>query len=471
MKHPSRLLRFVGALLASATLGALSGAAQNNPSTDPFPDFGYMTNANTSPAFQLSQDYPKTKPPLTEIPKFFALLPPKFGPDFELWRPYMMAIRDYCFEGNTTTGWVVQNNPVRKWYHIPWQHYGGSGREGFHGLTKEAPVQPNQLAIGQGQPAPNDFYQTYAVGFFNSFGGYRIGQVWADHMKPNLATGDGFPEGTVICKLLFVDVPTSQVPFLVNPIQWQAYIQQTYFNINRYVGTVSLIQMDIAVRDSRAPLGWIMGTFQYNGALNNSDPWKNLIPVGVMWGNDPTITDSNYTNPQPTVTKINPNLKETAINANTKELPPTHLGWNGRLNGPVDNPQSSCISCHMTAEVPQTSPMSPLFLPKSEQPAVGSTAWMRWFQNDKCGSVFDEGSQSADFSLQLSEGIANFNEWNAPNWAGLFAVNYPPVSGSGSTAAKAAPAAKATLKAEKAPAKKPVKKIYPVVRGATPEGK
>jgi hypothetical protein len=36
-----------------------------------------------------------------------------------------------------------------------------------------------------------------------------------------------------------------------------------------------------------------------------------------------------------------------------------HLGWLGRLNGPVDNPQSACLSCHGTAQSPVVSPMVP----------------------------------------------------------------------------------------------------------------
>ena len=31
---------------------------------------------------------------------------------------------------------------------------------------------------------------------------------------------------------------------------------------------------------------------------------------------------------------------------------PGHLGYNDRLNGPADNANSSCMSCHMTASVP-----------------------------------------------------------------------------------------------------------------------
>ena len=116
-----------------------------------------------------------------------------------------------------------------------------------------------------------------------------------------------------------------------------------------------------------------------------------------MWGNDPGITGDEYTNPTPTETRINPNLKESVINPDPKELPPTHLGWNGRLNGPVDNPRSSCMSCHMTAEIPALSPITPFF--QANPPPMGSPEWMRWFPNNKCGTPFDKGTKSADFSL------------------------------------------------------------------------
>jgi hypothetical protein len=175
--------------------------------------------------------------------------------------------------------------------------------------------------------------------------------------------------------------------------------------------------MDIMVKDRRAPSGWIFGNFQYNGALGPAQ-FENLVPVGVMWGEDPELTTDYYT-PLPVKTYLNPLLRETIINPDENELPPTHLGWNGRLNGPVDNPQSSCMSCHMTAEFPQVSPMSPLFLPPNQVPAGGSKEWMRWFKNFPCGQPFDQGVelqdgsvvQSADGSLQLSESVQFFYQW------------------------------------------------------------
>jgi hypothetical protein len=117
-------------------------------------------------------------------------------------------------------------------------------------------------------------------------------------------------------------------------------------------------------------------------------------------------------------TPINQNLKETIINSDSSELPPTHLGWNGRLNGPLDNPMSSCFSCHSTAQYPQYDALSPLFDPKlTNVVKPGDDTWMKWFRNIKCGTLFDEKidlknkQYSTDFCLQLAESMHNFDLW------------------------------------------------------------
>jgi hypothetical protein len=166
--------------------------------------------------------------------------------------------------------------------------------------------------------------------------------------------------------------------------------------------------MDVMIRHKDAPSGWLFGTYQYNGALNKKNRWLNLVPVGLQWGNDPDVKD-DASNPQPSRTIINDKLKETVINPDAKELPATHLGWNGRLNGAVDNPMSSCMSCHMAAETPQRSQISPLFEKNPPQP--GSDPWMRWFKNPRCGDQFDGRSMSTDFSLQLAIALQNFRAW------------------------------------------------------------
>ncbi|WP_420008258.1 hypothetical protein [Xanthomonas sacchari] len=397
--HPRTLAIAVALTLAS-------GAA----SAGRFPDFGYAPPATyKGPLFQLSQDYPQ-QPPSGPLPAFFQKLPKPLSNDFEAWRGYADAVKTYCLEGNVESDWYVQNNKVRRWYHAPWQHYGPLGREGVHGLTKEAQIQVKQLA-----PTQLTSGQTFAVGIYNDVGAYTFGQVWKDPQNPDpsfTTKPNTFRDGTVVCKALFADVDLSQVPFLQNPVLWNAWVTNSFKSADRAFKQVALIQMDFAVRDSRVPgTGWIFGTFQYNGAVSGKPGWQNLVPVGVMFGNDPQNTGDEYTNKQPTQTRINPRILQSAINANVKELPPTHLGWNGRLNGPVDNPISSCMSCHMTAESPQLSPMNPTFQAPDKVPPVGSKEWMRWFQNVPAGQPFDAAAKSTDYSLQLAGGIANFYDW------------------------------------------------------------
>ena len=136
----------------------LAAPAPSQSPSPKFPDFGFLAPPSqySGEPFRLSQDYPKEKPDGKKLPAFFAKLPKSFTTDFTGWREYMMAIRDYCFEGNLDVDWRVEKNNVRKWYHIPWQHYGPSGRESIHGLTKEAPVAPGQLAASQGRPGPGE---------------------------------------------------------------------------------------------------------------------------------------------------------------------------------------------------------------------------------------------------------------------------------------------------------------------------
>ena len=260
---------------------------------------------------------------------------------------------------------------------------------------------------------PTKGSQFYAIAFFNRFGGYTIEQVWKDAEHPQQDNAS-FAPGTVIFKLLFTDVPLAEVPYLADPLLWTVYATKDYDSQERDFKPFALIQMDLMVRDDNAPNGWVFGTYQYNGRLKADNKWEKLVPLGLQWGNDPGITSNEFTNPEPTKTRINPNLTECRINPDENELPPTHLGWNGRLNGPADNPRSSCMSCHMTAQSPTRSLASPLFIvPKTAIPEEGSDQWMRWFQNIHCTKKFDEDAPvvSTDFCLQMSMSLQNFYSW------------------------------------------------------------
>jgi hypothetical protein len=203
------------------------------------------------------------------------------------------------------------------------------------------------------------------------------------------------------------------VPYLVNPIEWQAYAEVSDRDRTRKLQALRLLQMDVMIRDDRAlnlnGTGWVFGTFCYNGILDNRDRWYNLVPVGIQWGADPKLDDSEV-NPQANGTVINSKLKETIINPSV-ELPPQHLGWGGRLNGPADYFASSCMSCHSAAQYPVHVALNPDFT--ETPPRRGSAEWMKWFRNLKCGEAFSDGCETTDFSLQLAMGIDNFHKWSS----------------------------------------------------------
>jgi hypothetical protein len=357
-----------------------------------FPDSRDKPLAGWSgPVFQLSQDYPSEKPTAEEYPwkKW----------DFKTqWKEYMRSVLDYCLEGNTEVDWVVQHNKVRRWYHAPWMHWGRNGREFIHGLTYEREARPGELSQRQ-----TSVFQNWAVGIYNGPGGYVIGKVWKDAENPDLESAR-FPDGTVSIKLLFTQAPVDQVPYLKASKEWDAYIYLTTTippdaQGSRMVASLRLLQVDLAVRDSRADetTGWVFGTFTYNGEINGRTPYDRLVPVGLMWGNDPRVTVAMVRN--------GTTLKETRINPST-DLPFQHLGWAGRLNGPVDNPISSCLSCHSCAQWPAADPIVP---PRTAKP--DAIEWMRWFRNIRADEPFTNGSRSLGYSLQLAVGIQNFYAW------------------------------------------------------------
>jgi hypothetical protein len=405
-----------------------------------FPDFGFMVSPaeyhakyEGEPVFRLKTDFPSEKP--EKVPAFVEKI--DFKKDS---RAYLEAARDYSFAGNLPS-WDPFSNTKANWYHIPWLHPDlasyppNGGTEGFHGLIKEAGLSPLQLGPElKGKPGD---YSIYAITLVNDLAGYTLGRMWADPENPDpRATdarfGGGFPVGTVFAKLLFTDAPqgTDKVAYLENPLAWNAYITENFsVSTQRAVTRVNLLQMDIAVRDARADTpgltGWVFGTFVYNGQLNKPNKFDNLVPVGLIWGNDPEDRTNTTTPFPPTKTEVNPKLKETVI-FDGKDLPPQHLGWNGRLNGPADLNTTSCLSCHIAAQYPQVTSLVPegAVPDGGKQPPAPKSwdVWMQWFQNLRCATSMDPRSYSTDFSFQVAISLTNF--YKAKEIAGLMAAQY-----------------------------------------------
>eukprot|EP00118_Oscarella_pearsei_P006518 m.29564 g.29564 ORF g.29564 m.29564 type:complete len:452 (+) comp31187_c0_seq1:197-1552(+) len=377
----------------------------------------YRASYNRPPAdwkhavFKPSLDYP-TKPPQSDVYPWETI-------DYEK-KPveYLQAVLDYCFEGNVEHDFVVQKNPVRKWFHAPWMTQTPFGREPLHGLTFERPASREYLGEGQKKVC-----QTWAVGMYNEPGGYMIGQVWKEKYKPDTKPGNQpvkFSNATVSFKLLFTQADKKELPFLEGSPEWQATIAKMPFDPKQGGGpseertepkNLRLLQVDIAVRDHRADktTGWLFGTFMYHNSVENSVPWKRLMPVCLMWGNDPRLNQKLYDKGErPKQSWVNPDAIK-ALQIPRSKRP--YLGWLERANGPVDNYISSCISCHATANSPRLN-MTYEVTDKEHRKQL-------FFRNVGAGEPFGFVGDPLDYSLQLMVGVDNNDDWQK-RWSSFF---------------------------------------------------
>ncbi len=343
----------------------------------------------SGPIFHLSHDYPVSKPP-----------PPAGGYPWKQFdfrtQPahYAQAVLNYGRSDleSEQIDWDPTKLAVPTWFHTPWMASGTQrerGREFIHGLTVERVGRLSELVQGG---STSRRFQNLAVGLYNDVGAWTIGRVWADPAAPDLSKA-AFEDGAMSIKLLFTQATETDVPYLTNSKEWMANLFDPAQN-RRVPQTLRLLQVDIAVRESDNDdlTGWVFGTFVYNGDLPGDSPFDRLTPVGLMWGNDPALVPDSGQSPV-----------QGWINPNTGTY--QHLGWAGRLNGPVDNPASSCLSCHSTAQAPQMENMTP-------SPAtLSNLEKLRWFRNIRAGAPFADGAPSLDYSLQMAVAYQNWSAW------------------------------------------------------------
>ena len=368
--------------------------------------------AEASSAFKLSQDYPVR---YDDNEKF-----PWENVDFRH-EPmeYLRVVLKYCLEGMDEAKFVAQDNKVRPWYHTPWQHDDGqaangqnangsrgrlrAGREYVHGMTKEKDADPGDL-----HPKQDEKAQAWAVGFYNQRAGYTFGRVFrtpSGYPDPSQAT---FPAQAVSFKLLFTDATEEKIPFLKESLKWKANIYESTDparngeKIPRVNRDMRLLQIDVAIKDPRvaSSTGWVFGTFVYDGGASGATPFDRMAPVGLSWGDDPEakprgpkVSDGAFVNERLRETKINATLLERRGVDYQNSALLRHLGLDGRLNGPVDNAGSSCISCHGRA-------------------GIWVPIWGEGGFNEKFGTPmpFIAGAvrKASDFR------IAEFDQWFAP---------------------------------------------------------
>jgi len=324
---------------------------------------------------------------------------------------YLLALRNYAFASEpvrTLTpqltadsdyfdpagGSVPAAQRSQKWYPAPRMVYGNpsqpGSREAAQGMTLERTVIVNEL--GGNTVA----FRNYAVAYYDARGSRQYARVWSTATAgvdtPNRAQMR-FTGGALVYKLLYS---------AARPTDWAQDLLAGSLAVNilpNAGGTpisVRLLQIDIAVKDERAgPTGWYFATYAFDRTVAGGSPWRKMVPVGLMWGNDPTGTP----------------IDESWINAAAPAYARAHLGVDGRLNGPVDNRASACMSCHSTAQAPSLAGLIP---PQTGACASQRSNWFRNLPGNQAFGRFDpEGSvcetdlngvtlTSADYSLQLS---------------------------------------------------------------------
>ena len=382
---------------------------------------------------------------------------------------YARAALDYALEGSITSGPDAdvnfgRNTTGREWYHAPWLHYGCTGREPIHGLTRELASPLKNL-----YPTSDVWtVENWAVSVFNRPGGFTIGRVWSGG-RPDLAEAS-FPDGTVAVKLLFTTATEEQMPFLKRSPVWMGHIFQSdgevprnpctgdggYAIRERVVRPLRLLQVDVAVRDDDVPngTGWVFGTFLYDQSRSTTSGWDQiqtrLVPVGVMWGTDPGVHEHMLDEGAPDnaalrESVINPDLPRFTAGSSFAEDAALlmNLGMGGRLNGPVDNTLSACMSCHGRSGAPREPMVPPRVRVRANYPTdctLSLFCFDRFFANIPAGAesvVVQTGSignpqdvpvQRTDYALQLTKSARLFfqEERCRLHAEGCFQVGSPP---------------------------------------------
>lgn len=455
-------------LVAIGTTSCKQAEAQGGGNS-PAAQFAFRNSADTPPPnpgriFKLSDDYPKTLPGACaecdwlKIPvSFETAFPPRESPNAWTqgkWADYIGAILRYVRQGQDPNlrdevGFLVDVGGRTRWFNVPWMAFDPSvGREYRHGTTNERTAELEDLIGPDGKPLPPDAdsigaahflphmtaackqryprgFETWSVGYYNPQGGYAIGKAIpkdgvprvVDYMGSPMPDGLPFPAGTTVVKVLTTNAPVDCVPFLAGSPEWRVnrHVQNPNtkeYMCKREVQVSRIVQIDVAVTDPRSPSGWVYGTYAYNGTIKGATFWDRLMPLGVQWGADPWTF--------PAVPKRDSLPLQQSV-ANPRMDIFQHMGCQGRLAGPVDNPQSSCMSCHASAYAAKPGALS--VMGTNVPPSFGfdglcqaySADNAAYFQTTRPPQSFPGGkypnAMSLDTSLQLEVAYQEYGQF------------------------------------------------------------
>lgn len=442
----SRNRRWAGlVILLALLLSACNGTPTEEPgesasAPDPFAlPAPPPSSVYDGPLFAMSADYPRDTDPAPEQQWRDALAE---GPlTVENANAYLLAAKAHIADDMKTLlfDYPEWDAAEAGWYTQPWE---ASIREPIHGTfvgsTFDEDMFPESGLKGE--------MTTHVLTLYDEVAGRSLGNVWGDTaLDPVPAIESGgqqIPEGGIVVKPAFTTADGALWPPMEGAYPWEIYAKPGDGSSGPpELQEVSLFQFDIIVKDSVAApkTQWVFGTLVYDKDAPGDD-WDKMVPLGVMWGNDPDVISPETCNPTAPIGDASacPELSETWINPSAPAYAKETLGWGGRLSGPNDGAvdtnaaiqtagggstaydgryaMSSCMSCHGPAEYRTGSFLLPVnstcqadsCRPETDAQGrlvylpAGSPEFMKWFQ-DRPGDVAqDEGSTALDYDMDYA---------------------------------------------------------------------
>lgn len=429
--YPGRCFGTVSTV-AFLAVSFASTALAENPYDEPIrpPSSEY-----SGPLFELSSDYPTDLAPHTGLFPWQAAIG---GGQITTANAatFAQALKDHVSPDMTVLMYDYENwdAGAAGWYNQPWL---STIRDGIHGTYQGSGFPPEMFPAS----GLKTNMTTHVAVYYDERAAVSLSNTWGTsgtNPEPAIFGGDTlFAEGGLIVKPALTTATGAEWPPMEGSVSWPIYASPDgTAPVN--VFNAQFFQFDIVVKDSlSAPESqWVYMTLVYDKDAPGITNWEKMVPLGVMWGNDPDVNspmDCSYLPPNLTC----PTLSETWINPNAPIYSKETLGWGGRLSGPNDAAvdinarvlqsdgsskpyngryaMSSCMGCHGAASYE----MGSFLLPspsdcanESCRPTMtnkqvvyypsGSSEYMAWFQNRRGDVPQVAGTTALDYGMNYA---------------------------------------------------------------------
>ncbi|KXX66886.1 hypothetical protein AVL50_30620 [Flammeovirga sp. SJP92] len=344
----------------------------------------------------------------------------------EKWDEYASSIKQYLVSNlKLEKNGIAFNNPY--WYNLPWLATNPySGREFTHGARYSFPIPITQLVPSAKSKAT---VSVWGIAHYNYFGGLALGQVWSEYgdlqympaPNGNRVKGLPFLDGTVIHKVNIIGHLGDYTPeHLKNAPSWELNIHKnapgtgakTY---ERTLQKAHILEMDVMVKDSRSPCGWVFCALVYNDDVPYEKPlWERYEIMGIQFGMDPESF------PAVPITESKP-IHQTLLKPISEKWT---VGCYGRLVTFQGSTSQNCMGCHQTSYSVKGTPSRGFALlgglGKESCDTTSYKTYPNYFKNWKFPSVYDgtpmfntskDSLVGYDFSLRLFDAVESYEEY------------------------------------------------------------